>query len=109
MYSHSFVNSASLYQDDEDDITLSRKIARFLSQYTWYCPSNELRTALDDAWAYFEHFTLPRYYTEIAAEALSSHNEDEDGGGSNRVRDQYPKAEPGEVHQPTKLYPIFQL
>ena len=54
--------SSSPYSDKNADVTLSRRIARFLSNYAWYCPSAASRAALDNAWAYFEHFTLPRYY-----------------------------------------------
>jgi hypothetical protein len=29
------------YVDDEHDVTYSRKIARFLSRYNWYCPNKD--------------------------------------------------------------------
>jgi hypothetical protein len=80
------------YNDKVSELTLSRKLALILSQYSWYCPGDEKAKAdLIDAWAYFEHSTLPRYF-------IDDDTEDQDG---------FPKAEPGEKEKKTKLYPVL--
>ena len=83
------------YNDEASDITVARKVARYLSKFSWYCPqqlSRERVEILDKAWAFFEHSTLARYYTQKGAD------DDED---------HFVKAEPGERKQPTKLYPVL--
>jgi hypothetical protein len=84
------VDISYLYNDKDSDITLSRKLARFLSKFSWYYPLKEgVRPSLDDAWAYFEHSTLARYHIQ------------------NNDDDQFLKAEPGESKKPTRLYPVL--
>ena len=74
-------------------MTHSRRLARYLSRFSWYCPSAaDRRVMLDKAWAYFEHTTLPRYHEKKPGE--SSH-------------DLFVEAEPGEQNGNTKLYPIL--
>eukprot|EP00339_Tiarina_fusa_P016026 CAMPEP_0117048340 /NCGR_PEP_ID=MMETSP0472-20121206/33413_1 /TAXON_ID=693140 ORGANISM="Tiarina fusus, Strain LIS" /NCGR_SAMPLE_ID=MMETSP0472 /ASSEMBLY_ACC=CAM_ASM_000603 /LENGTH=220 /DNA_ID=CAMNT_0004761397 /DNA_START=42 /DNA_END=701 /DNA_ORIENTATION=+ len=83
--------AARLYDDVPLDMTLSRKLAKFLSKFSWYYPEHlRAHTNLDDAWAYFEHTTLARYHV---------HGTDQS--------DHFPKAEPGEKDKQTKLYPVF--
>jgi hypothetical protein len=82
------------YNDEASDITVARKVARYLSKFSWYCPqpTRERAQLLDKAWAFFEHSTLARYHT---------HDEDVND------EDHFVKAEPGERKQPTKLYPVL--
>jgi len=58
----------NIYGDDAKDMTPSRLFARFLSHYKFYNPSEDSlegkKTCLDAAWAYYEHITLPRVYTD---------------------------------------------
>jgi hypothetical protein len=86
-------SKSSYYDDKDDEITLTRRIVRTLSQFSWYCPP-DMRNALDDAWAYFEHSTLPRYH--YSNERINRNH-----------RDLFPKAEPGEKEHPTRLYPVM--
>jgi hypothetical protein len=88
-------SSLKEYNDEASDVTVARKVARYLSKFCWYCPqqlSRERAQLLDKAWAFFEHSTLARYHTQEDAD------DDED---------HFVKAEPGERKQPTKLYPIL--
>jgi hypothetical protein len=84
---NSVAGASSSYDDNVSDMTLSRKVALFLSRYSWYCP-NSAKEDLQDAWAYFEHSTLPRYFM------------DDDTDNTFRF------AEPGEKEKITKLYPL---
>lgn len=82
---------STLYNDKTSEMTWSRKFARYLSRFSWYYPkAAQGHASLDDAWAYFEHFTLSRY-----------HDQDQN------KKDQFYKAEPGEQEMPTKLYPVL--
>ena len=75
-------------------MTRGRRLARYLSQFSWYDPhansTEEDKPSLDKAWAYFEHFTLPRY--KVAESATMG----------DLVR-----AEPGEHGVDTNFYPIW--
>ena len=59
---------------DNERITYSRRVARYLSQFSWYYPQQPRkkvcdddhadggRPSLDDAWSHYEHVTLARCY-----------------------------------------------
>jgi len=89
---HLTENSYSDLGDGQDfgKITTSRRLARFLSQYSWYCPP-EARERLDSGWELFEKVTLPRYYTE----------------GNTNDRD-LERAPSGDKSKPTQLYSILK-
>ena len=88
--------------EDDRDITYGRRIARYLTEhgYSWYNPratandpdNNCDGPSLDDAWAYFEHITLPRKLRTSSA----------DNANPNSF-----KADPGECKLPTELYPYM--
>lgn len=72
-------------------ITIERRIARYLSKYSWYYPERDNPDVnLDDAWEYFEHITLPRRFCDKQGIA---------NGG-------FEKAPKGDVKRPTRLYPV---
>lgn len=77
-------------------MTLSRRLARYLSTFSWYNPQltspNPNRLSIDKAWSYFEHVTLARHFVP------------EDKASS---RDYLRKAEPGEKDRPTRLYSVI--
>jgi len=85
--------SVDTYNDSSEDILLSRKIARFLSRFSWYFPKREttiegeIPPDLDEAWAFFEHVTLGRYTKDAAGEKT--------------------KAIPGLDSEKTFLYSVF--
>lgn len=94
-----------IYNDKPQDMTVGRRLARFLSQFSWYNPHVKQYAAassassidketpqppsLDRGWAYFEHVTLPRHFVEPSSE-----------------RDVFKRAETGEYEEPTRLYSI---
>ena len=84
-----------MYNDEPQNITMGRRLARWLSRYSWYNPHTRHvranRPSLDVAWAYFEHFTLARHFLS----------------GEPHAKDFLRKAEPGEHDQPTRLYPVL--
>jgi len=105
-----------VYRDHPRHMTLARRMARNLSQYHWYHPrrddvdevqgTSSSRSApsstttsststslpkLDSAWAYFEHFVLPRHFAQS-----------EEGS-----KDKLQKAEPGEASAETRLYNVW--
>lgn len=93
------------YDDSLKDMTWGRRLARYLStNYAWYNPNDEGGPKLDAAWAYFEHFTLPRHHVRGTAvfEAGSQR------WGSFRERrnkkDLLEKADYGERSVKTKMY-----
>jgi hypothetical protein len=80
------------YEDDEAEMTWGRRLARILSQYSWYFPhqeANPYAPSLDRAWSYFEHVTLARHVRDLDR-SISVHR----------------KAGAGEDFMPTKLYSI---
>lgn len=81
------------YRDSIEDMTLGRRLARFLSKYHWYNPhvNEEDAPSIDKAWAYFEHVTLARHFKPTA----------ENDVGSIRM------AEAGENNGETQLYSLF--
>ena len=97
------------YNDNPEEMTIGRRLARFLSQFSWYNPhvakspantsddnvSNEGDTlpSLDRAWAYFEHVTLSRYFVT---------------NGPVLTKDLHRKAEAGETEEPTRLYDVWK-
>jgi hypothetical protein len=101
-------------QDDPVSMTYGRRIALFLSKRSWYNPqltrlskddsgpeqpplierrppkiTRKENPSLAKAWAYFDHFVLPRY---IVAQDGSFNRHD------------LKRAEPGECTHPTRLY-----
>lgn len=80
-------------------MTLSRRLARYLSTYIWYNPQlsseNPKKPNIDHAWSYFEHFTLARHLVP-----------QEDEQEEQPTRDMFRRAEPGERDRPTRLYPV---
>jgi len=85
-----------VYNDEPHHMTASRRLARYLSTYTWYNPQltspHPNRPNIDKAWAYFEHFTLARHFLP-----------DKEGASSDYLR----KAGPGERDRPTRLYSVL--
>ena len=67
----SSIADAGWLDDDPADMTLSRRIALYLSEYNWYFPKKENDENAPDlaaAWAFFEHVTLPRYFVRTEDE-----------------------------------------
>lgn len=75
------------YGDAPSQMTGGRLLARFLSRFSCYYPKKEDGPDLDQAWAHYEHNTLPRIYSDQ---------------GNAFVR-----APLGERDRPTKLYPLW--
>ena len=63
----------------------------FSPQKHWYFPKRENRPDLKNAWAYFEHVTLPRRFT-----------------GQQSADTRFRRAEPGEYEEDTELYDPFR-
>ena len=97
------------YDDLPEEMTRSRRIARYLSQYSWYFPVRFYRRVttaddaingdgeieypiLDVAWAHFEHIGLPRCFKTL----------------HTNTRGIYTRAEPGETVERTTLYPVWR-
>ena len=91
----------SVFHDEPHSMTLARRLARYLSSYSWYNPhltaTHENKPSIDAAWAYFEHVTLARHF----------HPEHVQKEGDEPARDVLRKAEPGERDRPTRLYPVL--
>lgn len=100
-----------VYGDTLKGQTRARRIARYLSQYSWYFPeqpqpyvsnledatsSDFKKPDLDAAWAYFEHIGLPRCF--VKKEVVKKED-----------KKRYDRAEPGEdtKENPTALYPVW--
>ena len=81
-------------------MTLSRRLAQYLSKYSWYNPNPD-QLSIDKAWHYFEHVTLARHYF------VPSKEEEEEQDESQAIRDCHQKAEPGDDDRPTRLYSVF--
>jgi len=74
-------------------MTLSRRIARFLSRYKWYYPERDNpNVCLDEAWHFFERVTLPRYFSDEISNKTSG----------------YDRAAQGETKRATSLYPVLK-
>jgi hypothetical protein len=82
-----------LKEDDNSEITWSRRFAVWMSQYEWYFPkqqNNPNPPSLSKAWAYYEHVTLPRRIV-----------------GEQATNTVMRRAEPGEHEEETDLYHPF--
>lgn len=104
-FSHRFASSCSnneerIYDDEPHHMTLSRRIASYLSVFSWYNPhlnsTSPTTPNIDHAWVYFEHFVLARHY-------VPSKEQQEGQNDGDYLR----KAEPGESDKPTRLYSVF--
>eukprot|EP00957_Ditylum_brightwellii_P211724 15366512-Ditylum_brightwellii.AAC.1 len=124
------------YNDKPHEMTKGRRVARFLSRFSWYNPQYEaleeqeqrgvidgesIIPSLDDAWEYYEHFILPRFLTGGG----DGEDDFEEEGGSEKESDQssfvknprehsivntndcMEMAAKGEDARPTKLYPVW--
>lgn len=84
------------FNDAPKDMTKGRRIARFLSRCGCYFKQREGGPSLDAAWAYFEHYSLPRHllldkeFTRVSI------------GGRTNIK----RAEGGEL-KPTSLYSVW--
>lgn len=86
------------FTDQTSEMTYSRRLASFLSRYSWYNPNAGIAESLDkpnppsidQAWSFFEHMTLPRYIVQAGK------------GRGNLTR-----AEVGESSDETRLYPVL--
>ena len=92
-------------------MTLGRRLARYLSRYSWYDASSKLESVdrmvgeddvssvspptLDLAWEFFEHQMLPRRLEK----------DDSFRAGPDVS---YERVEPGEIDERSKLYPIWK-
>ena len=77
-------------KDDNSDKTWTRRIVEsYLSNYKWYFPMKDKPNgpSLNDAYAFYEHVTLPRYFS-----------------GKEDVDHVQRRAEPGESEEETRLY-----
>mmetsp|Transcript_16628 Transcript_16628/g.24577 ORF Transcript_16628/g.24577 Transcript_16628/m.24577 type:complete len:880 (+) Transcript_16628:121-2760(+) len=83
------------FDDQPKDITRGRRLARFLSNFSCYFQKREGGPSLDAAWAYFEHYALPRHFPMKTNTRFSI-------GGRPNMK----KAEGGET-KPTVLYSIW--
>lgn len=97
------------YGTDFSGMTSSRLFARFMSRFWFYNPlaghdkssytkSGKLLPSIDAAWAYMEHVTLARHYTD---ENLTSST-------NSPYMYRYTRAEVGEMKRPTDLYPLWK-
>jgi hypothetical protein len=84
--------------DEPQHMTLSRRLALYLSKYSWYNPNPD-RLSIDKAWHYFEHVTLARHYFVPSKE--------EQDATQAIITDYHQKAEPGDDDRPTRLYSFF--
>lgn len=122
-------NSVNLDQKLEDavkDMTYGRRLARHLSKYAWYNPhvndeQESINTVvngqvevlevtppcLDSAWAYFEHYSLPRHLLPESDATLAVWNDSKRWSGfvkRKENRDTLLRAQYGERDEPTRLY-----
>jgi hypothetical protein len=114
-----------LLHNEEKEMTYGRLVARSLSKFRWYNPHiadfreridagagveviDVIPPSLDSAWAYFEHYTLPRHLLLQKSPTLAS-------GRSNlrrwtepeKDKDVLIRAKYGERDVPTKLYDVI--
>ena len=108
------INSKIIYDDEARDMTLGRRLARYLSRYNWYNPASTMQPVeritatdggthvklvsppdLDVAWEFFEHQMLPR---RLAKNDSTKEVEDVN----------YERVEPGEFESQSKLYPVWK-
>ena len=108
------INSQKIYEDDPRDMTVGRRLSRYLSsKFTWYNVASKLEPVdrviagsegvqvkrvsppnLDLAWEFFEHQMLPRRLaTDNSFRAIPDIS--------------YERVEPGEMQERSKLYPIW--
>lgn len=64
------------YTDRSEHMTLGRRIAGYFSKYSWYHPMQD-DERITAAWAYFEHFILPRRHFSSGIKAKPGHNTSE--------------------------------
>ena len=99
------------YGTEYSQMTSSRLFARFMSRFSFYNPlaghrntsyttSGKNLPSLDTAWAFWEHVTLARYYTD--------ENLENSLGGTQSRHNEYIRAEVGETKRPTALYPLWK-
>eukprot|EP00586_Coscinodiscus_wailesii_P003443 CAMPEP_0172485718 /NCGR_PEP_ID=MMETSP1066-20121228/13867_1 /TAXON_ID=671091 /ORGANISM="Coscinodiscus wailesii, Strain CCMP2513" /LENGTH=987 /DNA_ID=CAMNT_0013251149 /DNA_START=47 /DNA_END=3010 /DNA_ORIENTATION=- len=96
--------------DDPADMTLSRRIALYLSEFNWYFPKKENDENAPDlavAWAFFEHVTLPRYFVRSEDDEINSRAVEKDKA-RRMFFDEFEKAPAGEYEAQTSLYPFFR-
>lgn len=76
------------FSDEVSEMTGGRLLARFLARWLpgYYTPNK--RADLDQAWSYYEHYTLARIYADDQ-------------------KQQFLRAPAGESNRPTVLYPLF--
>lgn len=95
-------NHDTVYKDNPKHMTRGRRMARFLSKFSWYNPHVEStyssKPSLDEAWAYFEHIVLARHLVP-----------DDDDDAKERNKDLRRRAERGERDRPTRLYPVLTI
>jgi len=122
----------SPWLDRVQDMAPRRRLAQKLSsKYSWYFPGKTARRqyeqalksnpnhgddqqpevippSLDNAWAYFEHFVLPRYYVDDNRKKLGAVGKLLSGSIVSRSVDVLRRSEPGEFGRSTKLYPVWE-
>ena len=109
------INSEAIYDDKPSDMTLGRRLALYLSQYSWYNVASKLeyveRITITDngtdvisvrppnlvvGWEFFEHQMLPRSIAKMG-----------DNYKKNEKNVSYQRVEPGHENENSKLYPIW--
>mmetsp|Transcript_29490 Transcript_29490/g.44646 ORF Transcript_29490/g.44646 Transcript_29490/m.44646 type:complete len:879 (+) Transcript_29490:123-2759(+) len=85
------------FNDKPSEMTYGRRLARFLSSCGCYFKQKEGGPSLDQAWAFFEHYSLPRHFPQT----LEKNIRVSIGGRPNLL-----KAEAGET-EPTVLYSVW--
>ena len=117
------------FHDNVKDMTYGRRLARRLSKYAWYNPHvNDARESveavvngqvevldvippsLDSAWAYFEHYALPRHLLPESTTAQSTPKDSKKWSGfvkRNDKKDALLRAKYGEGDEPTRLYDVL--
>lgn len=120
------VNLDQKFEDAVEDMTYGRRLARHLSKYSWYNPhvndeKESINTvvngqvevlevtpaSLDSAWAYFEHYSLPRHLLPQSDTTQAVLNDSKRWSGfvkRNEKRDTLLRAKYGERDEPTRLY-----
>jgi Cytosolic domain of 10TM putative phosphate transporter len=112
--------------DSLEEMTLSRRIAIYLSQFSWYCPTPTIISTEYDSidkqqrhqrrqcdnlhrgWYYYEHYTLARHEGKLDS-ALSSAGGVKDKDKSSESSDvNFVRANRGEQDMKTYLYPVME-
>ena len=111
-HSNTMRRSSMIPPDDPKHITWGRRIARSLQRYSWYYTPNNAATSLEEGWSYFEHVTLPRYvltsaHTNTAHLAADKKAKVQKYVCGSATHSQLTRAEPGDVTQRTRLYPVW--